>query len=163
MHGERLRLWALAITAVAILLIAAAPAQAAAPRDGWGFAIADDDWEWDDPGHLPSLGDGFARLAPKAFRFQMIWNAVDYSWHMERARALIARARQQDVEQIVVTFKKSVEPDVDPVCGPQPPAECYAAHVGEAVRQLASEVDVWGPANEPNLGETWLPGVPGAQ
>ena len=145
------------------LLIAAAPAGGAAPRDGWGFAIADDDWEWDNPGHLPSLGDNFAALGPKAFRFQMIWNAADLPWHMDRARAIIARARAQGVEQIVVTFKKSVGQDVDPVYGSQPTAAGYAEHVGEVVRLLADDVDVWGPANEPNRGETWLPGVPGAQ
>jgi hypothetical protein len=157
------RLGALAVALLAALSIAAAPAHGAAPHDGSGFAVADDDWEWDDPGYLPSLEDGFADLAPKAFRFQMIWNAADFPWHMDRARALIARARAQGVEQIVVTFKKSVPPDVDPVYGSQPTADGYAAHVGEAVRQLADDVDVWGPANEPNRGETWLPGVPGAQ
>lgn len=160
---DGLRLGTVVVALLAALLIASAPAQGAAPRDGSGFAIADDDWEWDNPGHLPSLEEGFANLAPRAFRFQMIWNAADFSWHMDRARGLIARARQQGVEQIVVTFKKSVPPDVDPVYGSQPTAEGYAAHVGEAVRLLADDVDVWGPANEPNRGETWLPGLPGAR
>lgn len=170
MHANRLRslagnrrLGALAVAALAALLIAAAPAQGTAPRDGFGFAVADDDWEWDNPGYLPSLEEGFANLAPKAFRFQMIWNAADFSWHIDRARGLIARARAQGVQQIVVTFKKSVPPDVDPVYGSQPTAEGYAAHVGEVVRLLANDVDVWGPANEPNRGETWLPGLPGAR
>jgi hypothetical protein len=160
--GE-LRLGALALAVLGALLIVAAPAHGAAPRDGFGFAVADDDWEWDNPGHLPSLENGFANLAPKAFRFQMIWNAADFPWHIDRARGLIARARAQGVQQIVVTFKKSVPPDVDPVYGSQPTAEGYAAHVGEAVRLLADDVDVWGPANEPNRGETWLPGLPGAR
>jgi hypothetical protein len=170
MHANRLRslagdrrLGALAVAVLAALLIAAAPAQGTAPRDGFGFAVADDDWEWDNPGYLPSLEEGFANLGPKAFRFQMIWNAADFSWHIDRARGLIARARAQGVQQIVVTFKKSVPPDVDPVYGPQPTAEGYAAHVGEAVRLLADDVDVWGPANEPNRGETWLPGLAGAR
>jgi hypothetical protein len=154
---------AIALATVAVLSAWVAPAAAVAPRDGWGFAIADDDWDWDDPGRLPSLDEGFAELAPKAFRFQMIWNATDFPWHLDRARGLIGRARAQGVEQIVVTFKKSVEPDVDPVYGRQPSADGYAEHVGEAVRLLADEVDVWGAANEPNRGETWLPGVPGAQ
>lgn len=157
------RLGALLIGVLAALLITAASAVGAPTRDGWGFAVADDDWEWDNPGHLPSLEDGFADLQPKAFRFQMIWNAADLPWHMDRARALIARARAQGVEQIVVTFKKSVGQDVDPVYGSQPTAAGYADHVGEVVRLLADDVDVWGPANEPNRGETWLPGVPGAQ
>lgn len=157
------RLGALLIAAVAASLIAVAPATAAAPHDGWGFAIADDDWDWDDPGHLPSLGNGFADLAPKAFRLQMIWNAADLPWHMDRARTMIAQARSQGVEQIVVTFKKSVGQDVDPVYGSRPSADGYAEHVDEVVRQLAGDVDVWGPANEPNRGEAWLPGVSGAQ
>ena len=154
---------AFAIAALAAMLIAATPASGAASRDGWGFAVADDDWEWDNPGYLPSLEDGFAALEPKAFRFQMIWNAVDLPWHMDRARAMIARARAQGVEQIAVTFRKSVDPDLDPVYGARPTAEGYAEHVGEVVRLLADDVDVWGPANEPNRGETWLPGVAGAQ
>jgi len=163
-HGVRgLHLGALLLAVVGLALVATAPAAATPTRDGWGFAIADDDWEWDNPGHLPSLDSGFAELQPKAFRFQMIWNAVDLPWHMDRARAMIARARAQGVEQIVVTFKKSVGQDIDPVYGSQPTAAGYAEHVGEAVRQLAGDVDVWGPANEPNRGETWLPGVPGAQ
>ena len=157
------RLGALLAAVLAASLVGVAPAAAATSRDGWGFAIADDDWEWDNPGHLPSLEDRFADLAPRAFRFQMIWNAADLPWHMDRARSIIARARAQGVEQIVVTFKKSVGQDVDPVYGSQPTAAGYAEHVGEVVRQLAGDVDVWGPANEPNRGEAWLPGVAGAQ
>ena len=156
---DHLRLGALVIALLAALLSATAPAQAVVPRDGSGFAIADDDWNWNVPGDLPSLEEGFANLAPRAFRFQMIWNAADFSWHMDRARGLIARARAQGVEQIVVTFKKSVPPDVDPVYGPRPTADGYAEHIGAVVQALAGDVDVWGPANEPNLGETWLPGV----
>jgi hypothetical protein len=154
---------AFAIAALAALLIAATPALGAAPHDGWGFAVADDDWEWDNPGYLPSLEDEFAALEPKAFRFQMIWNAADLPWHIDRARGMIARARAHGVEQIVVTFKKSVGPDLDPVYGAKPTAEGYADHVSEVVRLLADDVDVWGPANEPNRGEMWLPGVSGAQ
>jgi hypothetical protein len=154
---------AFAIATVAALLIAATPAHGATTPDGWGFAVADDDWEWDNPGYLPSLGDGFAALEPKAFRFQTIWNAADLPWHIDRARAMIARARAQGVQQIVVTFKKSVSPDLDPVYGGKPTAEGYAEHIGEVVRLLADDVDVWGPANEPNRGEMWLPGVSGAQ
>jgi hypothetical protein len=162
-HWAGLRLGTLVVALLAALLIAAPSAQAVVPRDGSGFAIADDDWNWNNPGDLPSLEEGFANLAPRAFRFQMIWNAADFTWHIDRARGLIARARAQGVEQIVVTFKKSVPPDVDPVYGSQPTAEGYAAHIGEVVRLLADDVDVWGPANEPNRGETWLPGLPGAR
>lgn len=148
---------------MAALLIAAPPAVGATTHDGWGFAVADDDWEWDNPGYLPSLEDEFAALEPKAFRFQMIWNAADLPWHIERARGMIARARAQGVEQIIVTFKRSVGPDLDPVYGEKPTAEGYTEHVSEVVRLLADDVDVWGPANEPNRGEMWLPGVSGAQ
>ncbi len=162
MHA-RAKVSAFAIAILAALLISATPARGATALDGWGFAVADDDWEWDDPGYLPSLEDEFAALAPKAFRFQMIWNAADLPWHIDRARGLIARARAHGVEQIVVTFKRSVGPDVDPVYGVQPTAEGYTEHVSEVVRLLADDVDVWGPANEPNRGETWLPGVSGAQ
>ena len=161
--GDVHRLGALLTLAAVALAISPAAALAAPTPDGWGFAIADDDWDWENPGDLPSLEDEFAELEPKAFRFQMIWNAADLPWHMQRARGLIARARAQGVEQIAVTFKKSVGQDVDPEYGSQPTAAGYAAHVAEVVRQLGPDVDVWGPANEPNRGETWLPGVPGAQ
>ncbi|HYI80794.1 MAG TPA: hypothetical protein VEW67_08040 [Thermoleophilaceae bacterium] len=159
----RAKVSAFAITVLTVMLIAATPAFGAAAHDGWGFAVADDDWEWDDPGYLPSLEDEFAALGPKAFRFQMIWNAADLPWHLDRARGIIARARAQGVEQIVVTFKRSVGSDTDPVYGVKPTAEGYTEHVSEVVRLLADDVDVWGPANEPNRGETWLPGVSGAQ
>jgi hypothetical protein len=159
----RAKVSAFAIAVLAALLIVAAPAHGAAAHDGWGFAVADDDWEWDNPGYLPSLEGEFAALEPKAFRFQMIWNAADLPWHIDRARGLIARARAHGVEQIVVTFKRSVAPDLDPVYGAKPTAEGYAEHVSEVVRLLADDVDVWGPANEPNRGEMWLPGVSGAQ
>ncbi len=158
-----IRRYVVALIAIAAWLLTAGPAAGTPTRDGWGYAIADDDWDWENPGDLPALGDRFAELEPKAFRFQMIWNAADLPWHMDRARAMIAHARAQGVEQIVVTFKKSVGPDVDPVYGSRPSAEGYALHTAEVVRQLAGEVDVWGPANEPNRGETWLPGVSGAQ
>ncbi len=157
------RVSALAVAALAALTFATPPAHGAVTPDGWGFAIADDDWEWDNPGYLPSLEDEFAALEPKAFRFQMIWNATDLPWHIDRARGMIARARAQGVQQIVVTFKRSVGSDLDPVYGEKPTAEGYAEHVGEVVRLLADDVDVWGPANEPNRGEMWLPGVSGAQ
>jgi hypothetical protein len=162
MHA-RAKVSAFAIAVFAALLISATPAHGATAHDGWGFAVADDDWEWDDPGYLPSLEDEFAALGPKAFRFQMIWNAADLPWHIDRARGLIARAKAHGVEQIVVTFKRSVGTDVDPVYGVKPTAEGYTEHIGEVVRLLADDVDVWGPANEPNRGETWLPGVQGAQ
>jgi hypothetical protein len=144
-------------------LAVTAPALGTPTRDGWGFAIADDDWNWSNPGDLPALGDSFAQLQPKAFRLQMIWNAAELPWHMDRARAMIARARAQGVQQIVVTFKKSVGQDVDPVYGSQPSAEGYGLRTAEVVRQLAGDVDVWGPANEPNRGEAWLPGASGAR
>jgi hypothetical protein len=139
----------------------AAPASAVVPRDGWGLGIADDSYMT--PGSR--LPDQLRALGPKTFRLQIHWNAACTPGRIESARDWIAQARDLGAERIAVTFKKNPAVDCgDPVnCGPQPSEACYAARIGEVVRALASVVDVWGPANEPNLGDTWLPGTDGAR
>jgi hypothetical protein len=155
--------FALALLACACVLVLPPAAGAATTRDGWGLALGDDYWSWGTPGHLPNMEDGFARLRPKAFRFQMGWNAGYLSHHMDRARGLISRARDQGVEQIVVTFREPNATDLaaDPIPSndPAPPAVIYEQAIRLVVQELKGEVDVWGPANEPNL--SWLAGTSG--
>jgi FG-GAP-like repeat len=150
-----------ALFAALAVLATAASASAAVPRDGWGLGIADDSYLT--PG--ARLPDQFRALGPKTFRLQIHWNAACTPGRIESARDWIAQARDLGAEQIAVTFKKNAGVDCgDPVnCGRQPSEACYAARIGEVVRALASVVDVWGPANEPNLGDTWLPGTEGAR
>jgi hypothetical protein len=146
--------------AVALMGVAMAPAASATvPRDGQGFALADDAYfgfPSDPAGFLVHAedwyGPSFVDLKPAAFRFQISWNADPAL--IERARMLSDYVRQRGVAQVVVSFKKN---------GPVPDAATYGASIGQVIAQLAPYVDVWGPANEPNLGDTWLPGAAGAR
>ncbi len=46
--------------------------------------------------------------------------------------------------------------------GPAHDAATYGASIRQVIAQLASYVDVW-PANEPSVGDSWLPGEGGAR
>jgi len=110
--------------------------------DTVGFLAHAEDW----------YGPSFASLRPAAFRFQISWNADQAL--IDRARMLSDYVRRQGVTQVVVSFKKN---------GAAPDAATYGASIRQVMAQLAGYVDVWGPANEPNLGDTWLPGAAGAR
>ncbi len=144
----------LALAVFVVALAGAAPATAATSRDGFGLFVADDDWDFAKPGVLPALGDDFARLRPKAFRLQTIWNAVDRPEWLTRTRAMIVQARLQGAERIIVTLRSNNPANVGPE-GYFPTPEQYRAKAEPLVQQLAGEVDVWGPANEPNIA--WRP------
>jgi hypothetical protein len=136
-----------------------ASAAGAVPRSGDGFGLADDTY-FNFPTDPPSFeataqdwyGASIADLAPASFRFQILWNADPAL--IERAKLLADFVRSQGVAQVVVTFKKN---------GPAPEAATYGASIRNIVGQLAGRVDAWGPANEPNRGDTWLPGTGGAR
>src|SRR5918997_4793440 len=136
-----------ALVALAFLA-AAAPASAAVTRDGWGLGLADDSYLT--PGF--PIPDDFRALGAKTFRLQIHWNAACTPGRIEAARDWIAQARALGAEEIAVTFKENPTVDCgDPAsCGPQPTEACYAARIGEVIQALAPDVDVWGPANEPN-------------
>lgn len=157
------RLVPLAFLAVSVALAAALPATAAAaaPRDGSGLFVADDDWDFAAPGVLPALGSDFGRLRPRAFRLQTVWNTVDRPEWLERTEAMIAHARLRGVEQIILTLRSNNPANVGPE-GYFPTAAEYRAKVEPLVERLAGAVDVWGPANEPNIA--WRPKeAPGGQ
>jgi hypothetical protein len=147
------------LLAALVLGFAAAPAGAAVPRDGGGFAIADDAYFGfpDDPQAFLAraeewYGPSFGALRPASFRFQILWNADQAM--IERAKLLADYVRSKGVAQVVVSFKKNGQP---------PDAATYGASISHIMGQLADRVDVWGPANEPNIGDAWLPGLGGAQ
>ncbi|HWM09635.1 MAG TPA: glycosyl hydrolase [Solirubrobacteraceae bacterium] len=151
-----------------VLLMAAAlsaslvcPAGAATSRDGVGLFVADDDWDFASPGALPALDSDFERLRPKVFRLQTIWNTVDRPEWLVRADAMIAEARSRGVRQIVLTLRSNNPANVGPE-GYFPTPDQYRAKVEPLVQRLAGQVDVWGPANEPNIA--WRPKeAPGGQ
>lgn len=150
------RLALLSIGAALLLAWASAPApaSAASSRDGGGLFVADDDWDHANPGALPALGGDFERLRPRVFRLQTIWNTVDRPEWLIRAEAMIARARSRGAGEIVLTLRSNNPVNVGPEGYFPTPAE-YRAKVEPLVRRLAPQVDVWGPANEPNIA--WRP------
>ena len=138
-----MRILAAVAATLAALMAAAAPADADVRPDGWGFGVADDAG----PG---TLGTAFAGLQAKTFRFMVPWNAVASPEAMARARAIVDAARERGVRQIVVSFRDD-DPRIDSVpTGPE-----YMAAVQGFVQAFAPDVDVWGPANEPNCGGGW--------
>jgi hypothetical protein len=149
----------LVVVITTVLAGVPAASHGAVPRNGEGFALADDTY-FNFPSDPPTFrataenwyGGTFADLAPASFRFQILWNADPLL--VERAKMLADYVRSQGVTQVVVTFKKN---------GPAPDASTYGASVRNIVSQLASRVDAWGPANEPNRGARWLPGTDGAR
>jgi hypothetical protein len=141
-----------------VLCVGPPTAGAAVPATPQGFALADDTyfvWPSDPQGFRATAedwyGEAFRDLGPKAFRFQILWNADPTL--IQRARLLADYVRSQGVETVVATFKKN---------GPPPDPAAYGASTANIVAQLADRVDAWGPANEPNLGDTWLSGATGA-
>ncbi|HEX2160302.1 MAG TPA: glycosyl hydrolase [Thermoleophilaceae bacterium] len=142
------------LACLGLVLGGAAPATAANSRDGWGLFVADDDWDFANPGALPALGGDFAKLGPRVFRLQTIWNTVDRPEWMTRTQAMIAEARLQGAQQVILTLRSNNPANVGPE-GYFPTADEYRAKVEPLVQQLAPVVDVWGPANEPNIA--WRP------
>lgn len=157
-----LRPFASALAALALALVAAAaPATAVTARDGSGLFVADDDWDFANPGALPALGDDLARLRPRVFRLQTIWNTIDRPEWMQRTETMIAQARLRGAQQVILTLRSSNPANVGPE-GYFPTPRQYRAKVDPLVARLAAQVDVWGPANEPNVA--WRPkAAPGGQ
>jgi hypothetical protein len=150
------------LAALCLALACAAPAaNAATSRDGLGLFVADDDWDFANPGALPSLGKDLANLDPRVFRLQTVWNTIDRPEWMARTQAMIERARVRGARQIVLTLRSNNPVNVGREGYFPTPAE-YGAKVDPLVQQLAGQVDVWGPANEPNIA--WRPEeAPGGQ
>lgn len=164
------RALALAVAVAALAL----PAQVAAdvPQTGTGFFVADDDGAtFHNPADMPSLGEGFKRLNPQVFRLMLIWNAMEPApanatpeqvtraqnrakW-VARTHAMIKRAREQGVTQIILTLRDNGESFFDTgSASPDaylPSATKYETEVAKVVKEFAGEVDVWGGINEPNL------------
>lgn len=149
----------LIVVGVVSSLVLSGSAAASAPHDGWGFGLADDDAIGSAVMPPPSIDNAmFDRLRPKTFRLQVYWDAENdptvENDYIDRAKEEITRVREAGVEQVIVTFKRH---------GAEPSTLEYELAIKKVVDELKNYVDVWGPANEPNAGETWLGGVEGAQ
>jgi hypothetical protein len=129
---------------------AASSASGATSHDGYGLFVADDDWDFVDPAYpMPSLGDAFAKLQPRVFRLQTIWNTMDRPEWQARTHALIDRARLRGAQQVILTVRSNNPANVGPD-GYFPSSTQYKNKISLLVAEFAGKVDVWGPANEPN-------------
>lgn len=119
-------------------------------RDGWGLFVADDEWNFLDPNYtIPSLEDHFAKLNPKVFRLQTIWNTMDRPEWKARTHAMIDRARARGANYIILTVRSNNPSNVGPE-GYFPTSTQYKTKIAALVNEFASKVDAWGAANEPN-------------
>ncbi len=171
------RRWLLiAVAGILPMLCLAASQQASGntTRDGWGLFVADDDWDFTNPSYtMPSLEDHFAKLGPKVFRLQIVWNAMEPApaqatadqlakanqraiW-VTRTHAMIDRAKLRGASQIILTLRANHVGGTaadDGTGGFVPSAVRYETEIKKVVDEFASKVDVWGGINEPNLWQT---------
>jgi hypothetical protein len=161
-------------SALCILAALAPRSDASASRDGWGLSIAGEETNWPNNTTFPWIeSEGFTRLHPKVFRFMVPWDAARLEQHVVRAESIIKAVRDRGVQEVLVTFNQPNSADVlfcnpdNPACTqPHNPAQAqscwgyapcstvYEVEVAKFVKSFKNKVDVWGPANEPNMG--WL-------
>jgi hypothetical protein len=155
------------LLALALALGSAGPASATVPHTPFGLGIGDDDAIGSATMPPVSINNAyFDRLDPKIFRFQIYWDAgkAGNEVYLTRAKEEIKRVREDHlhsdggVVNVLATFKRHV---INGVAAKPSNAE-YKAEITKVVQALASGVDVWGPANEVNGGEAWLPEGSGA-
>jgi FG-GAP-like repeat/Glycosyl hydrolase catalytic core len=166
------------LAAITTILALCAPGTAGASvsHDGWGLGIAEDRTNWNSYTTFPDLEGNFARLRPKTFRLQTIWNTMDgrptsNAWKA-RTHAMIDKAQAQGAQQITLTLRSNYMGDVNPAISGNPAvieagdfvpsATQYKAQTDALVKEFAGDVDFWGPANEPN-GAWRPPNAPGGQ
>jgi len=151
---ERCLLGLLVAAAITTLsLLAAQPSAAQAPRNGTGFGISDSDDYVEQ-----AMGYGFAALRPSTFRFIVPYNAVQDPALMERTAERIGLARSAGVREVVVTFGARGGDSAETGFY-RPSADEWISLVRQFMDRFDPEVDVWGPANEPNAGVGWLGGA----
>jgi hypothetical protein len=176
--GGNLKVLALLASLVSVLVLVPA-AVADPPRDGSGFAVSDDG-----AGNaLYGLGDGFERLKPKAFRFTVPYDVVDVPAELERAKAIITRAKEVGVTDVLVSFRQRHDqwrPETECLENPVKPCDfvrparvewrTYVRRFMDTANGVAADgrpktidddVTMWSPANEPNAGTGWLKGDDG--
>lgn len=141
------------LTLIALGLLAAQSSRARAPLDGTGFGISDSDDYVDQ-----AMGYGFAALGPSTFRFIVPYNAVQDPALMERTAERIRLARTAGVREIVVSFGARGG-DSGETGFYRPSVDEWISFVRLFMDRFDAEVDVWGPANEPNAGVGWLAGA----
>jgi hypothetical protein len=164
----------IALSLTTLLLVPTAVADP--PRDGSGFAVSDDGAG----SSLDGLGDGFERLRPKAFRFTVPYDAADVPAELDRAKAVINRAKEVGVTEIFVSFRQRHDqrhPAQECVENPSRPCDFVRPARAEwrtyirrfmdtangttadgRPKTIDDDVTMWSPANEPNAGTAWLTG-----
>jgi hypothetical protein len=160
----------LSLFAVLALGLAVAPgASASVAQNGSGLGVADDDWDFAGAGNysMPALGDGLHRLNPEWFRLQTLWNTTDRPEWVERTKRMIERVKSLGVTKIALTIRSNNPGNVDPSISGDPaiaersdyfPTRAqYKTKIQALVAMFGSQVDAWGPANEPNLH--WRPEI----
>src|SRR5918997_1134201 len=136
-----------------LAMITALPASAAADVGPGGFGIADDL-------HRPSvsLDDTFDELAPKSFRLNATWTALDDPGYLAQVQTRIheanAAARTPGGMEITVSF--TVPPQIWD--GVTLTGAAWLDQVKPFIDRFAADVEWWSPMNEPNLkGWTFTP------
>jgi len=141
------------LVALAFAVLAALPASASADVGPGGFGIADDL-------HRPSvsLDDTFDDLAPRSFRLNATWTALDDPGYLAQLQDRIdqanAAARGPGGMEITVSF--TVPPQTWE--GVTLTGQAWLDQVKPAIDRFAGDVEWWSPMNEPNLkGWTFTP------
>jgi hypothetical protein len=143
----------LAAAALACALAAAFPAAATADVGPGGFGIADDL-------HRPSvsLDDTFDDLAPRSFRLNATWTALDDPGYLAQIQDRIseanAAARAPGGMEITVSFTAPPQTwDGVALTG-----QAWLDQVKPVIDRFSGDVEWWSPMNEPNLkGWTFTP------
>ena len=142
-----------ALLTLALAAVCAFPAAVSADVGPDGFGIADDL-------HRPtvSLDDTFDDLAPKSFRLNATWTALDDPGYLAQMQTRIneanAAARGPGGMEITVSF--TVPPQTWEGVTLTGPA--WLDQVKPFIDRFAADVEWWSPMNEPNLrGWTFTP------
>ena len=136
-----------ALLTLALAVVAAFPAAAPADIGPGGFGIADDL-------HRPSaaMDDTFDDLAPSTFRLNATWTALSEPSYLAQIQSRIAEAnaaaRGPGGMEIAVSF--TVPPQTWQ--GVALTGEAWLEQVKPFIDRFSSEVEWWGPMNEPNRG-----------
>jgi hypothetical protein len=163
------------IVSVGSTLVLVPSATATPPPTGYGFAYSDDGVIVRDPQYVsdPGLGDPLYGLStsitafrPKAFRFTVPYNAVEVPAEVDRAKAIINRAKQRGVTEIFVSFRQKAGEFATGWTrpGPQSWRDLIRRFMNVpngtkpdgTPKTIDNDVTMWSPAAQPNDGTGWL-------
>ncbi len=104
-------------------------------------------------GLRPFTDPAYTKLRTHIYRLTVAWNVMNVQYELDRADRLITEANAAG-NDIMVTFRE------DYANTRAPSVSEYTAAVRAFISRWNGVVDLWGPANEPNAGQTWLGGDP---